>query len=174
MTSRTKIDRPKSVTTEVECRDVGLLQYTHDVMSAFGKYSLEDRAIADYRDGLKPVQRRILWAMHKLGLHHKAGMLKAARVVGDCFTKGTSISTPFGSISIENLKVGDTVTTSRGVYPVVGLIANKNQPMYELALNDDKVVITTKNQEVKVKVGDKFFWKKVCDLTPNDDIVIEA
>jgi len=56
-------------------------------MMDYGKYTLEDRAIADFRDGLKPVQRRILWAMHKLGLTHNAGVLKAARIVGDTMGK---------------------------------------------------------------------------------------
>lgn len=42
-----------------------------------------DRAIPDIEDGLKPVQRRVLYAMHKLKLHAGAKPVKSARVVGD-------------------------------------------------------------------------------------------
>ena len=36
-----------------------------------------ERAIPDLRDGLKPVQRRILFGMSELGLHHNKGSRKA-------------------------------------------------------------------------------------------------
>lgn len=45
------------------------------------------RALPDVRDGLKPVQRRILYAMYKLGLVPSKGFKKAARVVGDVIGK---------------------------------------------------------------------------------------
>ena len=41
------------------------------------------RALPDARDGLKPVQRRILYAMHELGLTPDRPYRKCARVVGD-------------------------------------------------------------------------------------------
>lgn len=45
------------------------------------------RALPDVRDGLKPVHRRILYAMHELGLRHSAKFLKCARIVGDTMGK---------------------------------------------------------------------------------------
>ena len=45
------------------------------------------RALPDVRDGLKPVHRRILYAMWKLGLKHAGKYLKSARVVGDVMGK---------------------------------------------------------------------------------------
>lgn len=45
------------------------------------------RALPDVRDGLKPVHRRILFAMWKLGLRHTSKFLKSARVVGDVMGK---------------------------------------------------------------------------------------
>lgn len=45
------------------------------------------RALPDVRDGLKPVHRRILYAMWKLGLKHTSKYLKSARVVGDVMGK---------------------------------------------------------------------------------------
>jgi len=48
----------------------------------YGRYTLEDRAIADVRDGLKPSQRRILWTMYKMGRGSKAIPVKCASIVG--------------------------------------------------------------------------------------------
>ncbi|HEY0427125.1 MAG TPA: DNA gyrase subunit A [Pyrinomonadaceae bacterium] len=45
------------------------------------------RALPDVRDGLKPVHRRVLWAMHELGNAHNKAYKKSARVVGDVIGK---------------------------------------------------------------------------------------
>jgi len=45
------------------------------------------RALPDVRDGLKPVHRRILYSMHRLGLSHDAKFRKSAMVVGDVLGK---------------------------------------------------------------------------------------
>ena len=45
------------------------------------------RALPDVRDGLKPVHRRVLWAMQELGNYHNKAYKKSARVVGDCIGK---------------------------------------------------------------------------------------
>ncbi|MCZ7527154.1 MAG: hypothetical protein M5U14_12685 [Acidimicrobiia bacterium] len=57
-----------------------------EVESAFLDYSMSvivSRALPDVRDGLKPVHRRILWAMHEGGLRPDRPFVKCARVVGD-------------------------------------------------------------------------------------------
>jgi len=45
------------------------------------------RALPDVRDGMKPVHRRILYSMHKSGIHHSSGYKKSARIVGDVLGK---------------------------------------------------------------------------------------
>jgi DNA gyrase subunit A len=45
------------------------------------------RALPDVRDGLKPVHRRVLWAMHELGNQYNKSYKKSARVVGDVIGK---------------------------------------------------------------------------------------
>ncbi len=49
--------------------------------------TIVSRSLPDVRDGLKPVQRRILYAMHQLGLAANSGYKKSARVVGDVVGK---------------------------------------------------------------------------------------
>lgn len=45
------------------------------------------RALPDVRDGLKPVHRRIIYAMHRMGLRHSARYSKSAKVVGEVLGK---------------------------------------------------------------------------------------
>src|SRR3989338_8955039 len=45
------------------------------------------RALPDVRDGLKPVHRRILFAMHQIGLHYTGKHTKSAKVVGEVLGK---------------------------------------------------------------------------------------
>lgn len=62
-----------------------------DILSqGYLSYSLSviaDRALPDVRDGLKPVHRRILYAMNELQLNPASGFKKCARVVGDVIGK---------------------------------------------------------------------------------------
>ncbi|MGS0971809.1 MAG: DNA topoisomerase IV subunit A [Candidatus Izemoplasmataceae bacterium] len=53
----------------------------------YSKYIIQDRALPDVRDGLKPVQRRILYAMYKLGMFSDKPYKKSARIVGDVIGK---------------------------------------------------------------------------------------
>jgi len=63
---------------------------TTDLEQAYFQYAVEtitDRALPRIEDGLKPVQRRILYAMHDMGLHHDKPHRKSARVVGEVLGK---------------------------------------------------------------------------------------
>ncbi len=49
----------------------------------YSKYIIQERALPDIRDGLKPVQRRILYSMNKDGNTHDKGYRKSAKSVGN-------------------------------------------------------------------------------------------
>ena len=53
----------------------------------YAMYVILDRALPHIADGLKPVQRRIIYAMGELGLAHHAKFKKSARTVGDVLGK---------------------------------------------------------------------------------------
>src|SRR3989454_8485291 len=54
---------------------------------AYAMSVIVGRALPDVRDGLKPVHRRVLWAMHELGNVYNKAYKKSARVVGDVIGK---------------------------------------------------------------------------------------
>ena len=66
------------------------LDFAEEMKTSFRDYAMSviiSRAIPDVRDGLKPVQRRILYAMKELGLDPKKPHRKSARIVGDTMGK---------------------------------------------------------------------------------------
>lgn len=62
--------------------DLPLEQIIGDRFGRYSKYIIQDRALPDVRDGLKPVQRRILYAMHADKNTHDKNFRKAAKTVG--------------------------------------------------------------------------------------------
>ena len=59
----------------------------HDSMIPYTEHVVMDRALPRVEDGLKPVQRRILYTMLELGLEPESQYRKSARIVGDCMGK---------------------------------------------------------------------------------------
>jgi topoisomerase-4 subunit A len=70
-----------------EIRDTPLTQALSERYLAYALSTITSRALPDVRDGLKPVQRRILYAMRELKLDPDAGFKKCARIVGDVMGK---------------------------------------------------------------------------------------
>ncbi|TPE58073.1 DNA topoisomerase 4 subunit A [[Mycoplasma] falconis] len=60
-----------------------MVEVMSDRFGRYSKYIIQQRAIPDSRDGLKPVQRRILYSMWNLKLKNKEPFKKSARIVGD-------------------------------------------------------------------------------------------
>ena len=66
------------------------LDFTEEMRNSYRDYAVSviiSRALPDVRDGLKPVQRRILYAMTELGLAPDKPHRKSARIVGDTMGK---------------------------------------------------------------------------------------
>ncbi|WP_066249164.1 DNA gyrase subunit A [Neobacillus drentensis] len=75
-------ETPNSQVTEINI--------SQEMKSSFLDYAMSvivSRALPDVRDGLKPVHRRILYAMHDLGMHSDKPYKKSARIVGDVIGK---------------------------------------------------------------------------------------
>src|SRR3989344_4508142 len=69
---------------------------------AYAMSVIPSRALPDVRDGLKPVHRRILFAMYEMGLTASARFRKSAAVVGDVLGKYH----PHGDVAVYDSMVG--------------------------------------------------------------------
>ena len=82
--------KKKKLLEEEIIEDIVATDYCDEMSASFIDYAVSvitDRALPDVRDGLKPVHRRILWAMKNLGLSSNGDYKKAARVVGETMGK---------------------------------------------------------------------------------------
>ncbi|OPA78077.1 DNA gyrase subunit A [Campylobacter pinnipediorum subsp. pinnipediorum] len=73
-----------------QTQDIEIIDIEDSIKASYLDYSMSviiGRALPDARDGLKPVHRRILYAMHKLGVRSSAKYVKSARIVGDVIGK---------------------------------------------------------------------------------------
>ena len=77
----------KSKTVQVPVETVDLASDMTAAYMGYARVTITDRALPDVRDGLKPVQRRILYAMHELGLSADRAHKKCARIVGEVLGK---------------------------------------------------------------------------------------
>ena len=68
-------------------QSISLKKYAEESYLNYAMYVILDRALPNIGDGLKPVQRRILYAMSELGLNSGAKYKKSARTVGDVIGK---------------------------------------------------------------------------------------
>lgn len=101
-----KVDsRTKPILIEAELKN-SFLDYAMSVVVS--------RAIPDIRDGLKPVHRRVLYAMHELGYHYNKPYRKSVRVVGDVLGKYH----PHGDQAVYNTMVGMVQTFAKR-YPLL-------------------------------------------------------
>ncbi len=73
--------------TEPKIKDVALKEELSKRYLSYAMSTIVSRSLPDVRDGLKPVHRRLLFAMRQLHLDPKTGYKKCARVVGDVIGK---------------------------------------------------------------------------------------
>jgi DNA gyrase subunit A len=73
-----------------EIKNIKAREIVEEMKESYIDYAMSvivSRALPDVRDGLKPVHRRILYAMHEMGLKHSAKFRKSATVVGEVMGK---------------------------------------------------------------------------------------
>ena len=78
------------MSTEIQGGKILPIEISEELKKSFIDYSMSvivSRALPDVRDGLKPVQRRIIYTMHDLGMTPNKPYSKSARLVGDCMGK---------------------------------------------------------------------------------------
>jgi DNA gyrase subunit A len=124
------------------------------------------RALPDVRDGLKPVHRRVLWAMHELGNTYNKPYKKSARVVGDCFVAGTLVHTEKGLKPIEKIEVGEKILMPNGYTSrVVEAYQNPPAEIVEVILSNGNSLKVTKGQLFRVLTDDlEIVWERADNL----------
>tara|TARA_B100001996_G_scaffold371769_1_gene347485 strand:- start:1990 stop:4248 length:2259 start_codon:yes stop_codon:yes gene_type:complete len=83
-----KIDLEKMIKeADSNIEKVPLREFSEQAYLNYSMYVILDRALPNITDGLKPVQRRIIFAMNELGLKHNTKFKKSARTIGDVLGK---------------------------------------------------------------------------------------
>ncbi|MCP9494001.1 MAG: DNA gyrase subunit A [Pyrinomonadaceae bacterium MAG19_C2-C3] len=124
------------------------------------------RALPDARDGFKPVHRRVLWAMQELGNQYNKPYKKSARVVGDCFVKGTLVHTERGLKPIEEIEVGERVQMPDGyTSEVVAAFHNPPSKVVSIRLSNGNRMTVTPGQLFRVLKDDlSIGWEQAENL----------
>ena len=142
---------------------------------AYSMSVIVGRALPDVRDGLKPVHRRVLYAMYDMGMVHNKPSKKSARIVGECFVKDTLVLTNKGLIPIQNIKRGNEVYTQNGIEKVNELYIMPKRKLLKVSLENGTENIATKSQKFKVLTQDwKYIWKEAKDLKKGDYIIVKS
>ena len=149
-----------------------------EMKEAYVNYAMSvivGRALPDVRDGLKPVHRRILYAMSEIGVFYNKAFKKSARIVGECFVPGTLILTEKGLMPIESIEKGDIIYTQTGKDSVEELYEMPERELLKVTLNNGISTMVTPSQKFKIiNPHLQFQWKEAQDLTSEDYIIIKA
>jgi len=97
-----KNDKDNKPKTREKILPVDVVSEMKESYLAYAMSVITSRALPDVRDGLKPVHRRILYAMHEMGLTASARFRKSAAVVGDVLGKYH----PHGDVAVYDSMVG--------------------------------------------------------------------
>jgi DNA gyrase subunit A len=87
MAKTPKVVAPKAGENPGRIIDIDVASEMSESFLEYAYSVIYSRALPDARDGLKPVQRRILHQMNEMGLRPDKGHVKCARVVGDVMGK---------------------------------------------------------------------------------------
>lgn len=139
-----------------------------EMRKSYIKYAMSvivGRALPDVRDGLKPVQRRILYAMYSMGLTHTTPHKKAARVVGECLGKFH----PHGDTAVYDALVRMAQEFSMR-YPLIGGQGNFG------SVDGDEPAAMRYTEVRLAKISDSMLAdieKQTVDFSPNFDDSLE-
>ena len=161
-----------------DSQDIQEVRIEESMKGSYLDYSMSvivGRALPDARDGLKPVHRRILYAMRDLNITHKSPYKKSARIVGDCLVAGSLVSTDRGLVPIEEIELGDRVYTQKGLKSVTELFYQPEQPLLKVSSNsnifENRV---TRGHKFKVLNEDlSYSFKESKDLTTDDYLIMQ-
>lgn len=111
MTAKSEVSTTRKISKSLGVTEQkSIAEYSASAMKIYGTEVVEQRAIPDFRDGLKPVQRCLLWAAYKLGVHSGGAFKKSARLVGEVIGKYH----PHGDLSCYQALVGLAGTKFQG------------------------------------------------------------
>jgi DNA gyrase subunit A len=88
--SNEALKRREELKANVKAKELIDAEISSEMREAYLNYAMSvivARALPSAEDGLKPVHRRILWAMNEMGLHHNKQTKKSGRIVGDTMGK---------------------------------------------------------------------------------------
>lgn len=158
-------------------------EFAEKAMKAYIAETVTNRSVPSFQDGLKPVQRKILWAMYKMGLFYNLSHKKSAKVTGeviaryhphgDCLDGETEIYSASGNI----YKIKDLVGKEFPVWcwdkdkkSLVTQIATnfrtvKKDNLYTIHLSNGGKIRASGNHPILMENGE---YKKVEDLQIND------
>lgn len=153
-------------------------EISEEMKSAYIDYAMSvivSRAIPAVEDGLKPVHRRILYAMSLMGLHPNTPTRKSARIVGECFVKDTQILTTRGLLPIQEIERGEFVYTHKGIQEVTELYEMPEKELVKVTLNNGTSVTATQSQKFKVLNKNlEYEWKEAQNLKDGDFVVVKS
>lgn len=93
-----RVSSDYSVDEDVNQVEVAAGKFVSEQMFDFGRYTIEDRAVPDFRDGHKPVHRRLIYAMYMMQGANSASYMKSARVTGETMGKYHPHGSAYGSL----------------------------------------------------------------------------
>jgi DNA gyrase/topoisomerase IV subunit A len=158
-----------------------LTAYSAEALKDYGTEVVQERAIPDYRDGLKPVHRMILWSLYTLKLNSTGPFKKSARTVGDCLTGDTLVTLGnFTNKPIKDILVGDFVQTPIGYRTVNNIFVKKVLPVLKITLENGFTLKSSYGHEIAclddVNFSQKepqlnFIYKRADQITSRDAVI---
>jgi DNA gyrase/topoisomerase IV subunit A len=97
-TVRKRVSSDYTVDVDVNMVEEASGKFVNTQMFDFGRYTIEDRAVPDFRDGHKPVHRRLIYAMYMMQGASSATYMKSARVTGETMGKYHPHGSAYGSL----------------------------------------------------------------------------